>query len=367
MKILLAVDSLARGGMERRLIELIKGLKRYPEIKLSLVVFSETIAYPEIHDLDIPITILIRVPKKNPMVFVRFYKLCKNWGPDLIHCWGTMSSIWAIPTSKILRIKLINGSIVDAPERLSFFDKRLFRARLTYPFSSFIVSNSKAGIKAYKVPKHKAICIYNGFDINRISNLKKRSEVKQELKVQTPKVVGMIGSFSERKDFETFIQAGIRILEKRNDVTFLAVGEGPELDNHIQMVPPKYTSNFIFPGIRTDVESVINIFDIGVLATNSHVHGEGISNVILEYMALEKPVVATKGGGTPEIIEHSITGLLVPPHSVMDMANEIHFLLENVEIASSMGRKGRQSVAEKFGLSAMTKAYIDLYQRNYCH
>ncbi|WP_297696248.1 glycosyltransferase [uncultured Eudoraea sp.] len=365
MKILLAVDSLARGGMERRLIELVKGLKRYPEIELNLVVFSETIAYPEIHDLDIPITILKRVPKKNPMVFVRFYKLCKKLGPDLIHCWGTMSAIWAIPTAKLLGISLINGNIMDAPEGLSFFDKRLFRARLTYPFSSFIVSNSKAGLNAYKVPKHKAICIYNGFDSNRISNLKQGSELKNELKVQTPKVVGMIGSFSERKDFETFIKAGIKILGKRSDVTFLAVGEGPELGKHLQMVPSKYRSNFIFPGIRTDVESVINILDIGVLSTNSHIHGEGISNVILEYMALEKPVIATKGGGTPEIIEHGISGILIPSHSALDLANEIHYLLENIEEARTMGRKGRETVAEKFNLAEMTKAYIELYQRTY--
>ena len=173
----------------------------------------------------------------------------------------------------------------------------------------------------------------------------------------------MFGNFSERKDFETFIRAGIRLLDKRDDITFLAVGDGPLLDRHIQMVPPKYASNFVFPGIRTDVESLINIFDIGVLATNSHVHGEGISNVILEYMALAKPVVATEGGGNPEIVRHNHTGVLVPPHSSEALAKELNKLLRNESLRLEMGQNGKKRVAEEFGLSKMTASYSDLYKR----
>ena len=362
MKILLAVDSLARGGMERRVLELIKGLGEYQDVNLKLVVFSETIEYPEIYDWNIPVILLKRVPKRNPLVFYRFYKLCKQWKPDLIHSWGTMSAIWAIPASQFLRIKLINGNIVDAPVNMSFFDKRLFRARLTYPFSSRIIGNSKAGLKAYRVPKKKGICIHNGIDPHRVLHLKKPSEVRQELNIQTENVIGMVGSFTGRKDFKTFIKAGLVLLDQRKDITLVAVGEGPDLPRHEQLIPAKYTTHFRFPGIRTDVEDIINIFDIGVLATNTREHGEGISNVILEYMALAKPVVATQGGGTPEIVIHQQTGILVPSYSFQDMAHALNYLLDNKKEAATMGSVGLETVHGKFSLSKMTENYVDLYK-----
>ena len=97
MKILLLIDSLVSGGRERRLIELIKGFANYSDVQLNLVVFSEKIHYQEIFELGIPVNILKRVPKRNPMDFYRLYKLCKSWKPDLMHSWGTMSAMVTLP------------------------------------------------------------------------------------------------------------------------------------------------------------------------------------------------------------------------------------------------------------------------------
>lgn len=363
MKILLAADSLVRGGMERRMLELIKGLVGQKEFSLKLVVFSDTIDYPEIYDLEVPVVILKRVPKRNPLVFHRFYKICKQWKPDLIHSWGTMSAIWAIPTSVLLKIPLINGNIVDAPDKMAPWDKRLFRARLTYPFSKVVVGNSEAGLRAYRVPFRKSICIYNGIDRARFSKLRDVAEMRREIPVHTEQVVGMVGSFSKRKDYATFIKAGMLLLDHGRDITLIAVGDGPELQRHLQMVPPDRSQHFVFTGMRTDVESVINLFDVGVLATNAEIHGEGISNVILEYMALEIPVVATQGGGTSEILEQGKTGLLVEPGSAEEMADAISYLLDNEKEASEMGIAGSEIVNSRFSLSRMTQDYVELYQR----
>ena len=363
MKVLLAVDSLVRGGMERRLLELIKGLKEHQDFSLHLVVFSETIDYPEIYDWDIPLTLLKRVPKRNPLVFYRFYKLCKQWKPDLIHSWGTMSAIWAIPSSVFLRIPLINGNVVDAPENMSFFDKRIFRARLTYPFSTAIVGNSQAGHLAYKVPARKAICIYNGIDLKRISQLKDPTDIKRELEIRSDKVIGMVGSFSKRKDYATFIRAGLLLLENNHDVTLVAVGDGPERSKIQNMVPSERSATFIFTGMRPDVESVINIFDIGVLATNTNTHGEGVSNVIIEYMALRKPVIATTGGGTNEIVDHDKSGYLIAPDSAEELADALERLLRNDPLASQMGQAGSEIVQSRFNLERMTAEYMALYRR----
>lgn len=340
---------------------MIKGLIDYADVQLHLVVFSDKIHYQEVYGFGIPVTILKRVPKRNPMIFYRLYRLCRNYKPDLIHTWGTMSAIWAIPSSIVLNIKLINGNITDAPKNMNFFDQRLFRARLTYPFSKVVVGNSWAGLKEYKVPDKKAVCIYNGFDDNRISNLKEKSEVRKGFNISTKNIVGMVGAFFDRKDYKTYIEAALLVLKQRKDVTFIAVGGGPNLQQCKEMVPPEQVSYCIFTGLQKDVESIINIFDIGVLATNDRVHGEGISNAILEYMALRKPTIATSGGGTDEIVEHSKTGILVEPADVQTMANQVVYLLDNPDFAKKMGNEGRNRLNRMFSLPAMTSEYYGLY------
>ena len=363
MKILLLIDSLVSGGRERRLIELIKGFANYEDVQLHLVVFSDKIHYQEVFELGIPVTIMKRVPKKNPLVFYKLFKLCKQWHPDLIHSWGTMSAILAIPASILLRIKLINGNVTDAPNNMSFFDKKLVRANLSFPFSKVIIGNSNAGLSAYKVPKKKALCIYNGFDFNRINDLKDKAEIREKFNILTAIVIGMVGGFFERKDYETYIRAALLVLKQRTDVTFMAIGEGPNLLKCKEIIPPEYSSYFKFTGVQKDVESIINIFNIGVLSTNTKVHGEGISNAILEYMALAKPTVATSGGGTNEIVDHMKTGILIPPNSPETMAEQLIYLLDNPAQAETIGLKGNSQIQEKFSLEKMSSAYYQLYQK----
>lgn len=364
MKVLLLIDSLVAGGRERRLIELIKGFRKdYAEIELHLVVFKEKIHYKEVYDLGIPVQIIKRVPKKNPKVFYKLYALCKSFKPDLIHSWGTMSAILAIPASSLLNIKLINGNIVDAPNHLKFYHKLLFRARLTYPFSTVVVSNSLAGLKSYRVPEKKAVCIYNGFDGNRITNVSDPIEVRKKFNISTKKVVGMVGSFSERKDYKTYLEATLLLLKKRDDVSFVAVGDGPDLKKCQLMIPQEYSARCIFTGVQRDVESIINMLDIGVLSTNTKIHGEGISNAILEYMALKKPTVATRGGGTNEAVEDKNTGFLVHPESAEDMAERLNYLLDNPAEAKAMGLRARKRMEDLFLLDRMTVEYYDLYTK----
>lgn len=363
MKVMLLIDSLVSGGMERRLVELVKGFDGYTDVQLHVVVFSDKIHYTEIYDYGIPVTILKREPKRNPKVFAQLYKLCKNWGPDLIHTWGTMSAVLAVPTSLLLRIKLINGFVVDASHNMKFNDTRLIRARLSFPFSKVIVGNSQAGLKAYGVSKNKRICIYNGFNSNRIASLEDIDLIRKKFNIKTKKVVGMVASFNERKDHKTLIKTGLQLLKKRRDITFLTVGHGENLAFCKAMVPKEFATHFIFAGEQKDVESIVNVFDIGVLMTNIQVHGEGISNAILEYMALEKPVVATRGGGTNEIVVDNQTGFLIEPESIPDLAEKLSILLDNPETAIQMGRKGKQRINEQFSIEKMITAYYELYQK----
>jgi glycosyltransferase involved in cell wall biosynthesis len=363
MKILLITDSLAKGGKERRMLELMKGLRAYPDVSYELVLFSQRIDYPEVHDMGIPVHILERKPKKDPRVFSRFYRLCQQLRPDVIHSWGSMPSIYAVPAAKLLGIKLINAMIADAPAGMGLSDGRYLRGKLTFPFSDLVLGNSEAGLASYDAPANRSQCVYNGFDFRRVERLIAPKDIRARLGITTAHVVGMIGAFEDRKDYASYLQAAMQVVKERDDVTFLAVGDGKNKAACEALVPAAWRSRIVFTGLQSDVESIIRTFTLGVLATNHTKHGEGISNAILEYMALGKPVVATIGGGTAEIVLHEETGLLVEPGKPDLLAQAITQLLDHPHQARHMGEASQARIERHFNLGDMTDTYYRLYHQ----
>ncbi|MCB0548856.1 MAG: glycosyltransferase [Phaeodactylibacter sp.] len=362
VKVLFLIDSLPRGGKERRMIELLKGLLNTGGYEPAVAILSGKVEYEEVFGLGIPVHTIIRKSKKDPRLFLRLYHLCKEVRPDIIHSWGSMSSVYVIPAAKALGIRLINASVADAPLNLGLSNKKYLWAKLSFPFSDLIVGNSEAGLRAYRAPGARSRCVYNGFDFRRIPDTTASEEVHARLRIEPGQVVGMVGAFHDRKDYATYIRAAIQLLEQGRQVTFLAIGDGPRWEECAAMVPPQFKSRILMPGLMRDVETIIQIFDVGVLATNSLVHGEGISNSILEYMALGKPVVATDGGGTPEIVENGRTGFLAKPLDTGDLAGKIARLLDDPEKARQMGEEGRRRIETEFVISRMTERYINIYQ-----
>ncbi len=171
------------------------------------------------------------------------------------------------------------------------------------------MANSYAGIKAYNVSAKKSRIIHNGFNFSRITNLDPKEKIRNKFHIKTRYVIGMVGSFYYNKDYNLFLNAAMKILNTRNDISFILIGDGPDLQHCIGLVMPEYKNNILFLGRQENVESIVNIFDIGVLVTNNNVAKEGISNSIMEYMALGKPVIASKGGGTEEIMVDNETVL----------------------------------------------------------
>ena len=357
MKIVTVIDILEGGGKERRLIELFKGFDRVGGIQSNLIVLSDRIGYDEINKVNTRVHIVERKSPKDPTVFIRLYEIFKSLSPDIVQCWDLLSASFAIMPAKLLALKFVNASISHAPNRIKPFSKNWVRSKLTFAISDAIVANSKAGLMSYGVTSEKAIFIHNGFDTNRIERLKPENIVREELQIETPNVVGMVGAFRNKKDYETFFGAARIILDNRDDVTFIGLGGGEKL-SHYQKIHEKYGNRVLLPGRVKDVESIVNTFNIGVLSTFT----EGISNAIMEYMALAKPVVATDGGGTKELMVDGKTGFLVALKSVPDLAERIQQLLNNPTKSKEMGRAGRERILAEFNLEKMTRGYLKLYR-----
>jgi len=258
----------------------------------------------------------------------------------------------------------INGIIADAPLKIKWHQKIYLKGKLTYPFSDVVLSNSLAGIKSYDAPKNKSFCIYNGIDINRFRNLRDPVELKKELGIEHFKfVIGMIGGFMDRKDFDTLIAAAKKINIEHKDICFLLIGDGKNRKPTEEKLTEEDKKNIHFLGRRSDVEALIQVLDVGVLCTNSEIHGEGVSNSIIEYMSLEKPVIATEGGGTNEVIEDGKNGFLIGHKAVGGLAEKLLYLYNNPAIRKQMGERALQTIYDKFLLDRMTEEFIAVYNK----
>jgi glycosyltransferase involved in cell wall biosynthesis len=358
MKVLFFIDNLQGGGKERRLSQLMIGLKSNPEIEFCLAIMNRNIQYKEVFDLNIDINYIIRKTKKDISVYFKLYRLCKSFRPDIVHCWDSMTAVYSVPVCKLLRIKVVNGMVIDSPQIQNFRNKDWLRAKLTFLFSTVIIGNSDAGLKAYGAPTYKSFVIRNGYDFNRNTNLIESSILRAKLGIETKYVVGMVATFNKYKDYATYFSAAQLLLRKRNDITFLALGYYTDSAQSKNLIKNEYMEHFRLLGKKSDIESFINMMDICVLSTFT----EGISNAILEYMALAKPVVATLGGGTNEIVVDNKTGFLISPSNPVEFAAKLELLLNNPGLSSSMGLAGKDRVLNEFLLDKMVIQFINLYK-----
>ena len=360
MKIVQFIDSLQSGGKERQLVELLKGLSDKDDIECELIIMSEDIHYSYLSNLNFRPHFLLRNSRKDLSIFPRLYHLCKEIKPDILHSWSSMCSVYAIPVVKTLGIKFVNGFLRDVLFSFSLHRKNWLRAKISFPFSDAIVANSIAGLKAYHVNPSKAYFVHNGFDMNRVANLKATKEIQSMLGINTDKVVGMVASFSEYKDHNTFITAAQKILSRRSDVSFVLVGDGDNLQACQKKVLPRFRSQIKFLGKKKQVEEIVNIFTVGVLCSTQH--GEGISNSIMEYMALKKPVVATRCDGSSEIVVDGKTGFLVTQENPEELTAKIEQLLDDDLLAEQFGEAGQRRIVSEFSLEKMTSQYASLYR-----
>ena len=228
LKILFIIDSLRAGGKERRVVELLKILSNSDLFIIELIVLNKNVHYKEIFNLKFKVYLIDREKYPNFKLFFKLSGLKKQFNPSIIHAWDTLSTILSIPLTIFSKSLLITSKITDAPvsyNKISFFG---FLSEICFRFSDYILANSKAGLSAYKISKSNSGYIHNGFNFNRLKEIKTESEIRKLLGFNNKFIVSMTASFSENKDYDTFLSAANYKILKDLDILFLCVGDGPK-------------------------------------------------------------------------------------------------------------------------------------------
>jgi glycosyltransferase involved in cell wall biosynthesis len=356
--VLIFIPSLRPGGKERRLIELIKYLKSSKKYLVHLVLMERKIHYKYIEDLGIDLIYLERKSMKWDLkVFMKFYSLCRKLRPSIIHSWSAMTTLYASPVKFLLGIPIIDNQISTSNPKLlntRALDSLIFKFNSS--ISDAIIANSRAGLNAYRVVGDKSQVIYNGVYLKRFDKYKSANLAVLSSVINFNII--MVASFMKHKNYELLFDVAKEISNMRDDVTFTCVGGGPTFPEYQNKIKVGNITNINLLGLVQNVEEVIDKADIGILFTDS----EGVSNVILEYMAMRKPVITNdRFGGSSEIIDQGNSGYITSD-DVGSIVKIIQSLLDDEDKRVKMGEKGRNIIENRFTISAMGSKYEALYR-----
>jgi glycosyltransferase involved in cell wall biosynthesis len=361
-KIVFIIGSYGVGGKERQLTELIKIL---PQDEFEIHLFAKYISTYYFDSIKSKVNSYTTLGKKNfsgiksikPII-----KYFKEVEPDIVHSWSAITSIYSAIARFFVKRKyyFIDGAIRDAWFPYNFLSHKYWQRVFINYFTNCSVGNSYAGIKNYLVSDKKGICIHNGYDFNRIESIASSDSIRKKFGLSGSFVVGMVARFEFHKDWICFIDIAKMITNQIDNISFLCVGGGPNLQKIKDYAGE--SPNIIFTDIQSDIESIISSFDVGILISNMHRHAEGISNTIMEYMAMSKPLVVSDSGGNKEIVHHNKSGFIVSENNKQEFVKHIIYLYNNPKIRDQMGLEGRRILEEEFSINKMCFNYINLYK-----
>lgn len=278
---------------------------------------------------------------------------------DIVHAYLLRANLVASVSARLAGVPILLCSKRGCHERRG---AELVMAKIGNALADRITCNAEAvrefvheneGCDLNRMP-----VIPSGIDTDRFQPLPPADYVSRLGLPADRILIGIVTRMRTRKGVEEFIRAIALVREKMPQAHGVIVGEVPTEGWLEQFVAELgLRDHLTLLGRRSDMPEVLSAFDLFVLSS----HDEGMSNAVLEAMAMQLPVVATDVGGTGEVVRHGASGLLVPPKDPAALAVAIEQVLGDRERARAMGRLGRDIVTQKFSARAMVRQMEDLY------
>ena len=211
-----------------------------------------------------------------------------------------------------------------------------------------------------------------------LKGLSRKTDIRSEMDLSpTTRLVAAVSRIDPWKGLHTFIQATAGIRSRATNVKFLLLGSADPDDAESIAYERKLrclvdtlslSEDFHFLGFRSDALSIIEQIDVLVvsslvLKTKTGQKTEGFGRVVIEGMALGTPVVATRVGGIPEIIEDGKSGILVPPESPNAMAKAVISLLGDESLRNRIIQGGRQRFLDRYQVDRHIDQIQSLYEQ----
>ncbi len=363
------IHRLAVGGLENGLVNLINHMPRdrYRHAILCLTDFTDF--SERIQPKDVQVIALNKRQGLDLHLYARLWRALRRLKPDIVHTRNLSALECLIPAA----MAGISGRVHGEHGRDMYdlegsnLKYNLLRKAIRPLVHRYIsVSSDMANwlVQTVGVRPTQVTHICNGVDMARF---RPRDGCCSPIGPEgfAPKgtfVVGTVGRMEAVKDPLTLVRAFIHLLDteprSRESLRLVMVGDGPLRESAASLLRDAQAEQISWlPGERPDIPETMRSMDLFVLPSLT----EGISNTILEAMASGVPVVATRVGGNPELVDDGRTGWLVPPSEPVAMANAVRSYLINPGQKALHGQAGRAKTEARFGMDAMVDGYLSVY------
>jgi glycosyltransferase involved in cell wall biosynthesis len=291
----------------------------------------------------------------------RFSRVLKRLRPDVIHAHdphGVAIAALALPMS---------GSgpspALVASRRVDFHLKNNSLSRWKHRQVDCFIAASEAirrMLLSDGVPADRAVTVHEGVDISHIVAAPAVNVHEALWLPHHAPLVGNVAALVPHKGQRYLIEAAHLVVREIPDARFVIFGEG-ELREHLERLVHEHNleKHVLLPGFRTDILGCIKGFDVFAMSSVT----EGLGTSLLDAMACQTPIVATRTGGIPEIVEDGVNGLLVPPRDAPALARAIVQLLNDQTRRRQMGEAGFTRVNERFTVERMVAQTAAVYRR----
>jgi glycosyltransferase involved in cell wall biosynthesis len=232
-------------------------------------------------------------------------------------------------------------------------------ARTTHKIVAISAATSGALVEYEYLPANKIEVIYNGISPVSVDE-KRRANLREELSLKPEQaIIGTVARLDSVKNQAMILQALRKILDLGFNVHFLLVGDGPERAKLQTLAAElQLEESVTFAGFQPQPSEYLSLMDVFLLPSFT----EGTSMTLLEAMSLGIPTVATRVGGTPEIVTEGETGLLIESNDLTGFTSAIQLLLENPDRRSTMAQQAKRSFEERFSAQQMVEQYEYCYR-----
>lgn len=294
---------------------------------------------------------------------VRYWKIGRKYKVGLVH----LNNIMGSQLAGILAAKMLNVPCVGHLRDFEDVDRvTRFYAR----FIDFHIAISDAirdNLLRLAVPEEKITVVYDAIDLQDFDDTVSIGHLKQEFKLNDEEqVFGIFGRIIGWKGIVEFVHAAALVIKSTPNTKAFIVGDCSDGDSVYLKVVKNLIVEYgleeeiILTGYRTDVPALMKLMDVVVHAS---ITPEPFGMVLIEAMAMKKPVVATKIGGPLDIVLDGQTGFLVAPRDNVGMSDAIKRLLIDKALAADMGRNGKSRVIAMFTKERYARQVEGVYSK----
>lgn len=303
------------------------------------------------------------------LAFVEFLILIARERPDMVHANNFAAALYALLPARFMG-KAFVWHIYDIfPDRS--IENRVLKALSRAATAIVVPSHASAErLARLGIPESRLHVLHNGVDCHgRFDPTRyEPGQTRQELGIGTDSVlIGMFGQLVELKGLHVFIDAIELLGATSKHARYLVVGSAPReaqayLDANRRRVQESQVlrERVTFTGWRSDIPELMATSDVVVVPS---ILPDTLPTVVIEAMSLAKPVVGSRIGGIPEMIDHEVTGLLFQPGDASALASKLRSILENPKQTEEMGRLARRKAITEFDLERYRKDLLSIYRR----